>query len=221
MKKPRSENEKIIDKYAAGGNADTGRVLGGVTVSWLAEVFRMDPSTVKKRLKDCPPVRSRKAGYLYDIAVASQYLVKPVFDVEAYIKGMKPSELPLHLQDQYWSALIKRQKWEEKAGNLWDTGRVIDVFSEFSIGIKSEIQMWVIGIDRKIGLDNSQKKELVDYCDRLQKNIYYKIQKMALMKNTAASIDQNAIMVDNKPEKIKKPRRKKEKSSERSPGKKI
>ncbi len=215
----KSENITQTGKYTSGGNADTGRVLGGVTVSWLAEIFRMDPSTVKKKLKDCPPVRSRKAGYLYDIAVASQYLIKPVFDVEEYIKGMKPSELPIHLQDQYWSAMIKRQKWEEKAGKLWETDKVIDVFSEFSIGIKSEIQMWVIGIDRRVGLDNNQKKELIDYCDRLQKNIYDKIQKMASMKNTASSIDEYATVVDKKPKKIKKQAGKK--SSERSPGKKI
>lgn len=157
---------------AGGGNADVSQVLGGVTVSWLAQVFHMDPKTVKFRLKDAPALHHRKAGSIYDIKVAAQYLVKPVFDAGEYIKTMKPNELPVHLQDQYWSALSKRQKWEENAGHLWRTEKVVKVFGTVFQLIKGSMQLWGENIQRGTGLNKEQKAALRAQVDGLQAQIY-------------------------------------------------
>lgn len=188
------EQAVAVNRYAKGGNADVARVMGGVTVSWLSQVFGMDPSTVKKRLRDCPPLANRKAGYLYDIATASQYLVKPVFDVDEYMKTMKASELPAHLQDTYWSAMNKKQKWEENAGELWRTDKVVAVLGAVFQLVKSSIQLWPETVERAAGLNKEQKKVLLGQCDGLQKEIYEKLLQLPKDSTTTASSDEIAIV---------------------------
>ena len=65
---------------------DIDRVNKGVTISWLAQAFGMNPVTVKARLRKCPPMQRLRTGYLYDFRMAAPYLVKPVFDVKEYLK---------------------------------------------------------------------------------------------------------------------------------------
>lgn len=159
-------------------------VHAGVTVAWLSQVFGMDPTTVKKRLADCPPLHRRKAGYIYDLKVAAQYLVKPVFDVKKYLKDMKPSELPSQLQKEYWDAALKRQKWEENAGMLWRTEKVLAVLSETFLLIKSTMQLWTEDLERTTGLDAAQRAELVRMVDGLQNDIHEGLVKMQSRQET-------------------------------------
>ena len=111
---------------------DIDRVNKGVTISWLAQAFGLNPVTVKARLRKCPPMQRLRTGYLYDFRMAAPYLVKPVFDVKEYLKTMRPEELPTKLQEKYWSALMRRIKYEERAGMLWRTERVLTVLGAVS-----------------------------------------------------------------------------------------
>lgn len=147
-------------------------VHAGVTVAWLSQVFGMDPTTVKKRLADCPPLHRRKAGYVYDLKQAAAFLVKPVFDVNKYLRGMKPSELPPQLTKEYWDAALKRQTWEERAGDLWRTQKVIEILSDTFLMMKSTLQLWPEDIERSVGLTNEQRAELVRLVDQLQNELY-------------------------------------------------
>jgi hypothetical protein len=151
---------------------DMTDVFGGVSVGWLSKVFGMDPSDVKKRLADCPPLHRRKAGYIYSLPVAARYLVKPVFDVQKYIANMKPTELPPQLQRDYWDSALKRQKWEENAHHLWRTEAVLEIFGEVFKRIKFSMQLWADNLERVTGLTSEQRKLLVGMVDGLQNDIY-------------------------------------------------
>jgi hypothetical protein len=159
-------------------------VHAGVTVAWLSQVFGMDPTTVKKRLADCPPLQRRKAGFVYDVKTAAAFLVKPVFDVNKYLRGMKPSELPAQLQKEYWDAALKRQKWEELAGELWRTKHVMAVFSEVFLMMKSTMQLWSEDLERTTGLTQEQRVELVKLVDSLQNEIHQNLTTMKAIKRT-------------------------------------
>jgi len=153
-------------------------VAGGVTVTFLMEVFGMDRRDVNRRLKDCPVMGSRHKDTkrnLYDLATAAQYLVKPVFNPEEYLKTMRPSELPAHLQDSFWSAMNKRQKWEENAAELWRTEDVMVLFGEVFLLIKGTMQLWAENMQRSTGLGAEQKKFLQASVDGLQKEIHEKL----------------------------------------------
>ena len=190
------DNGTILDRLVsarrgeddAPPSMDMTDTFGGVTVGWLSKVFGMDPSDIKKRLADCPPLHRRKAGYVYSLPVAARYLVKPVFDVRRYIENMKPSELPPQLQRDYWDSALKRQKWEENAGHLWRTESVLEVLGEVFKTIKFSTQLWADNLDRVTGLTPQQRKLLVDMVDGLQNELYEQLVKLSQERQTPSVI---------------------------------
>lgn len=147
-------------------------MLQGVTVSWLAQVFGMDPKTVKAKLADCPPLHRRKAGYVYHLPTACRYLIPPAISAEQYIKTMKPSDLPTAFQQSFWDAALKRQKWEENAGQLWRTEKVREVLGSTFQTIKFTVQLWADTLERQTGLSTDQRALLTKMVDSLQEEIY-------------------------------------------------
>lgn len=147
-------------------------MLQGVTVSWLAQVFGMDPKTVKSKLADCPPMHRRKAGYVYHLPTACSYLIKPALTTEQIMRNLKPSDLPSQFQQSFWDAALKRQKWEENAGQLWRTEKVREVLGSTFQTIKFTMQLWADTLERQTGLSQDQRDLIVKMVDGLQEDIF-------------------------------------------------
>lgn len=160
----------------------------GVTVSWLAEVFGMDPRDVKRKLADCPPLAARKAGYVYSIPMAARYLVKPAFDLKKMLATMKPADLPAQLQGEFWTARLRQQKWEENAGHLWRTEAVLEVLGKMFSTIKFSMQLWVDNLERSTAVSQEQRRLLVEMIDGLQNEIYQSLVDFAKASKTKASV---------------------------------
>lgn len=169
-------DEKRAERLARVGTKSVSMkavdIHGGVAVGWLSEVFNLDPKTVRKRLADCPPISTSAQGPRYSLPQAASYLVKPVFDVNKYLKTMKPEELPPQLQVAYWDMMLKRQKWEEQAGDLWRTAQVRDIFAEVFMTTKSAMQLWSEDLERTTGLSPEQRAVLVRQVDALQEELH-------------------------------------------------
>lgn len=149
---------------------------GVVSINWLAAVFRMDTKAVVKRLSSCPPIKGAMAdgrtGRLYDLATAARYLVTPAMDTEDFLKVLNRNDLPPALQTQFWDAMMKRQKWEKEAGQLWPTDRVIAVLSEVFQTLKFTSQLWVDSLEREVEVTNTQRKVLQKLVDSLMQEIH-------------------------------------------------
>ncbi len=177
-----------------GPDMDIESVYRGVTVGWLAQAFHLDPKTVKLRLKECPPLIRRQAGgFVYELDKAAAYLVKPKFDVEEYLKSMSVNDLPTKLQNSYWDAQIKRQKWEEAAGNLWPTEKVVEVFGKFFQTIKYAIQLWPDDLERVAGLTVDQREKLQKALDGLQNELHAQVVELAKKTKTKAQIAEEQV----------------------------
>lgn len=190
---PRSKRDRVLEDLVAakrqGRNPQTGGplvedMLQGVTVSWLAQVFGMDPKTVKQKLADCPPLHRRKAGYVYHLATACRYLIPPAISADQYIKSMKPSDLPSAFQQSFWDAALKRQKWEENAGQLWRTEKVREVLGQTFQTIKFTVQLWADTLERQTGLTPDQRTLLTKLIDGLQEEIYKALVEQASARRT-------------------------------------
>ena len=184
----------IVSRYASGvknenghkmPEMDVGAVHGGVTTSWLSQVFNKNPSTVKKLLADCPPIFRRKAGFVYDLKIAARFLVDPYVDKDKFFKNLRPDDLPVKMQDKYWAAKARRLKYEEEAGELWRTEKVQVVVGEMFQSIKFTIQLWADNIDRTTGISAEQRKVLEGMTDQLQQDIYEKVAEMCKAQATA------------------------------------
>jgi len=180
------------NRFAKGGNADAGRVVEGVTLTWLSQVFEMTPYELKKKLRNCPtkPARDGRTGAYYDLPTAAAYLVTPRIDVDEYMKNVKPTDMPAHLQDQYWSAMNKKQKWEEAAGHLWRSEKVLAVFGDVFQLVKGSIQLWPDAVERAVGMNAEQKRTLRAQCDGLQKDIHTRLLQMPDDQHTGPQLDE-------------------------------
>lgn len=152
---------------------DINSVIGGVSVSWLMRAFRMSRSKVESKLIACKPIGIGRRGVaLYDLPEAASYLVNPRVDLDEYLKGLKPDALPERLREGYWNAMLKQQRWEEKAGQLWRTEKVLDVFSEVLQDMRTKLQLVPESIHRAAGLSEKQHRAATEVVDAIQDDIY-------------------------------------------------
>lgn len=165
--------------------------LQGVSTAWLAAAFRMDNNTVKKRLVDCPEIGKGKGNSpLFDLAQAAGYLVKPKVDIRTWIKSLRPADLPSYMQSEFWDAQNKRQKFEENAGDLWRTDKVIALYAETFKLIKDTMNMWVDNIQKHEGLTPEQRKILVSEVDALQNEIYKRVAELQASRKTPSMMQE-------------------------------
>ena len=177
-----SEAEARLARHAemqrggTAGGAD-GFAKNGVTAAWLAKTFDMSEHVVRQRLRRCPTMRVRRTSGMpeqlfYDIAVAAAYLVTPAFSVDEYMRALKKGQLPPTLQQSVWDAMLKRQKWEENAGDLWRTQKVREVLGSTFQTMKFSIQLWAETVAEEVALSTEQREVITRLCDALQDEIY-------------------------------------------------
>lgn len=147
-------------------------VFAGVTRTWLADVFGMDPTTVKKRLANCPTKGKRGQFPVYELRLAAQYLVPPRVNIGEYLKSMRPNDLPPILQSAYWDAQKKRQDWELNAGELWKTEKVIETLSETFKLIKTSVSLFADTVEQEHGLTEAQRETIGKLTDSLMDDIH-------------------------------------------------
>lgn len=168
---------------------DLALVYGGVSAAWLGHVFGMDKNTIKKKLAKCPVAMMKKNTPHYAIKEAAAYLVPPKVDLLSYIRSLRPQDLPPILSDAYWAAQLKRQKWEENAGDLWRTTDVLEVLGELAKTLKTTVQLWTDELDRIHGLSDEQRKSLTQMCDGLLLEVHHILVTAPVRKSTRSSID--------------------------------
>lgn len=172
-------------------------VLAGVSISWLMQAFNMDRNTVKKKLAPLRPLRlGRGNSPIYHFAQAVSYLVKPQVDILQYVKSLQPKDLPPILQDALWSAKLKRQKWEENAGDLWRTEKVQQLLADTFKTMKTTIQLFAGNIASEVGLSAQQRKLLQDNLDGLQRDLHHALIEQA---RSSATLSQLAEAEDEDP----------------------
>lgn len=174
-------------------------VYGGVSANWLAQIFGSDVKTIKKKLARAEGVRvgtGRGGVALYNIAAAAAYLVKPKIDLIQYVKGLRPNDLPPILNDSYWAAMLKRQKWQENAGDLWRTEDVLAVLGDTAFMIKSTAQLWVEDIDRLHGISPEIRKTITQQVDTLLESIHEEMIEAPMKRRTTSSAAEEGAIPD-------------------------
>jgi len=185
-------------EFYKGPHMDIDNVMKGVTIGWLAQAFHFNHTQVKMKLRDCPPLYRKKEGFIYDIRVAVPYLIKPVFNIEEYIKNARIEDLPLRLQTEFWAASNKRREYEQAAGQLWRSEDVFEILGEVFQMMKNTLQLWASDLEREHGLTETQRKLLQGKVDALQDQLYQKLVTMAANPRTKSvrQLDADAEAAD-------------------------
>lgn len=135
-------------------------IYEGVNQGQLMAIFKMDHRTIKTKLFKgrVKPVGKRAGSDIYALHEVAPYLVKPIFDVATYLKQMDPRELPKHLSKEFWAGQRSRQEYEEKAGQLWKTEKIVEEVGELMKLVKMSALLMVDAIERQSELNDKQRE---------------------------------------------------------------
>lgn len=133
-------------------------LFAGLTATDMAKLFRVSSVTMKSVIGAIQPSGRRGTRPIYAVADAAPLVVKPILDVESYIRKLKPKDLPPSLQKAFWDAQEARQSFEEKAGNLWHTYRVQEVIGKLVMIVRQRLVLATDQVDRLAPLTEEQRK---------------------------------------------------------------
>lgn len=170
--------------------ASLADITSGVSISFLAEVFRQHPKTVRRRVAALKPVGKKKNFAVYDLAEAAGRLVPPKVNVDEYMKSMRPQDLPPWLQEVYWAAQLKKQKWEENAQDLWRTQKVMDVLAGVFSHIKNTTMLWEEQILGSGNITDEQRQTFLRLKDSLLMDIYGTLVDMQEEEETGSLVEE-------------------------------
>lgn len=165
-----------------------------VNVQFLLDVYRLANSKeVHKKLAECTPVAWDDKGFpQYDFIEASSYLIKPRGgDLVALIRNMKSSDLPPALMPAVWKAKLDEQTWNTRAGNLWRTEDVLDMFGEIFLLMKSTMQLWVETLNDRGDLSAEQWEAMNQMVYGLQTELHEKLVELPKKRRTGPSNVEN------------------------------
>lgn len=167
----------------------------GANLSQLSVLFRMDHRVLVEKLHQCPPTGIRNGTQIWRIDVAAPYLVRPMFDIEEYVKRMNPNDLPKQLAKEFWSAQKLKQEVEERDGNLWPTQRVIAAIGGVMKIVKNSVRLFVDTVDRQHELSEGQRRLLKQLGDGLLNEAYRSTLKEFAEKPTNSEVKEAAAQM--------------------------
>lgn len=154
------EDTKVNRQGSSFADAETKAALyEGLNCSQLIQLFRRDYKTVQKAIHESgiKPVATRYGADIYAVHEIAPYLVKPVFDVETYIRRMDPRDLPQRLSREFWTAMKSKQEVEEKAGMLWRTEKIVEQVGELLKLVKMSSLLMLDAVERQTELTERQR----------------------------------------------------------------
>lgn len=147
-------------------------LMKGLPVSTIARLFRMEVDTVRRKIRDLKPVGERNGYPLYNVAEAAEFLVQPKVDLEAYLKKLRPQDMPQGIQKQFWDAQNGRLKFMADAGHLWRTDRVQHVVADAFKVIRQRVLLFADTVDRQTGLEEAQRAIVQNMADGLLNDLH-------------------------------------------------
>lgn len=145
-----------------------------VSILWLMKAFALSRYKVERKLVGLQPVGKGLRNHdLYYLPDAAARLVKPEnLDLSAYIETIGPDALPARLRASYWTAQLSKQRWEERAGELWHTNTVIEKLSLVLSSMRVKLQLIVDQVERESSLTIEQRYVIAQIVDSVQQEMY-------------------------------------------------
>jgi hypothetical protein len=127
-------------------DADTeAMIFQGCNITQIAKLFRMERRDVTPKIMDVPPIGERGGYPIYAVHEVAPYLIKPLYDVETYLRRMNFKDLPKELSKEFW------------AGNLWETEQVVEHFGEAVKLLRMSMLLIPDTLARQAGLTEAQR----------------------------------------------------------------
>jgi len=129
---------------------------GGFNLSQMEVLFGMDSRTITARIYGVPHHSVRNGAKCWLVRDVVHRLYKPsAAQVEAILPRMNTNALPKELSKEFWNGLRSRGAYMREMGDLWPTGKVVEVVSRLFKLLKQRIGQRVDGIERNMELSDA------------------------------------------------------------------
>lgn len=131
----------------------------GLTISQLQIILEMDRRDLSKKIEagNVKPAGMRGGFPIYKLKDVMPHVVKPVYDVEAYMRQMNPQDLPKLLTKEYWAGQRSRQEFMLREGDLWPTSKVVSTAGEWFKLVRMSALLCIDTVERQVELSEKQR----------------------------------------------------------------
>ncbi|QPB11463.1 terminase small subunit [Providencia phage Kokobel1] len=140
-------------------------IFQGCNITQLGKMLGMERRDITPKIQDVAPCGQRGGYDIYNLKEVLPYLVKPLYDVETYIRRMHPSELPKMLSKEFWNGMKAKQDYELREGELWPTEQVESVISESYKLIRMSLLLIPDALERESTLTDHQRSRIMEMID--------------------------------------------------------
>jgi hypothetical protein len=85
---------------------------------------------------------------------------------------MHHNDLPKMLTKEFWAGQRSRQEFEQREGNLWPTGRVVEVIGGLMKLVKMSVRLNADAVDRQAELTDRQRGIVKSLGDGMLETLY-------------------------------------------------
>lgn len=156
-----------------GDEATNGLLFEGASISQLGKLFGMDNRTVRSKIHGVEPV-GRRAGYpIWAVKDVAPFLVETQLNVDeievviAYVRKLNHTNLPKMLTKEFWAAMTAKQRFEENAGDLWRTEKVLEVYGDLVKAIRMPLVLALDTVQGEVEMSERQQKIMTAIIDNL------------------------------------------------------
>lgn len=131
----------------------------GLNITQMSKLFEMDKRDVSYKIEQAgiKPTGMRQGIPIYKLKEVMPVVVKPAYDIEAYLRKMNPQDLPKHLSKEFWAGQRARQEFELREGNLWPTDKVVEHVGELVKLVRMAALLTVDTVERQVELTEKQR----------------------------------------------------------------
>lgn len=149
-------------------------IYHGLNISQMSKLFEMDRRDLIEKIErhGIKPTGKNGGHAIYKLKEVMPAIVKPMYDIEEYLKRMHHNDLPKHLTKEFWAGLRSRQEYELKAGNLWPTEKVVSEVGELFKLVKMSALLATDTVERQVELSEEQRKIIKDIMDGMLRDLH-------------------------------------------------
>lgn len=140
-------------------------IFDGANLTQLGKMLGMERRDIGPKIREVPPCGERGGYPIYNLKEVLPYLVKPMYDVETYIRRMHPNELPKMLSKEFWNGMKAKQDYELREGELWPTEQVESLVSESFKHIRMSLLLIPDALERESTLTDHQRSRIMEMID--------------------------------------------------------
>lgn len=166
-------------------------IFEGLNLSELGRLFHMDHRVLVEKLHGVAPHGKRGKADTYLVHEVAPYLVKPIFDIETYIKRMNHADLPKMLTKEFWAGQRSKQEYLLKAGDLWPTAEVIKNVGELLKLVSMSAKLTRDTVERQVELSDRQRAIITSLMDGMLRDLRTQVIKTFGEDLTVADVDED------------------------------